>query len=93
MLNDEQIVTILKSDCAYCGAPPSNTRLDPSHKGRKQPFIYSGIDRVKNEQGYVPGNVVACCFNCNRSKGEMSYADWIAHLEIVLIRAKAARIA
>lgn len=89
-MSTEQMVALFKSDCAYCGSPPANTRFDPSHKGKERPFAYNGIDRVDNAKGYIPGNVVACCFNCNRSKGEMSYADWIAHLEVVLTRAKTA---
>jgi len=29
----------------------------------------SGIDRVHNKVGYVPNNMVACCWDCNELKG------------------------
>jgi hypothetical protein len=86
-LEVDLVTKLMAADCAYCGAAPSNTRLDPSYKGDSAPFVYNGIDRVDNKAGYTVENVVSCCFVCNRSKGEMSYGDWIAHLERVLDRA------
>jgi hypothetical protein len=31
-------------------------------------FVYNGLDRVDNTLGYLPGNVVACCTQCNGAK-------------------------
>jgi hypothetical protein len=28
-----------------------------------------GVDRIENNEGYVPGNCAPCCWWCNRSKG------------------------
>lgn len=61
----------LKQNCYYCGLPPSNL---------KEGMRYSGLDRVNSKLGYVVGNIVPCCKNCNVSKGAMTEAeflDWI----------------
>jgi hypothetical protein len=63
------------SNCFYCGAPPSNRM---SWKGCYGTYVYSGIDRVDNALGYEPGNCVPCCGACNRAKGAMSSADFVA---------------
>lgn len=31
----------------------------------------SGIDRLDNQIGYVPGNCVPCCASCNSKKGRL----------------------
>lgn len=36
-----------------------------------------GIDRVKNNVGYVKRNCVPCCGNCNRMKWAHSYEDFL----------------
>lgn len=46
---------LTKGDCAYCHRSPSS---------------WFGIDRVIPMQGYVFGNVVSCCFDCNIDKLE-----------------------
>ena len=38
-----------------------------------------GLDRIDNSKGYVIGNVVPCCGNCNRIKCHiLSYAEMVA---------------
>jgi len=37
----------------------------------------NGIDRVNNAFGYTWQNCVACCENCNRSKGTRTVADFM----------------
>lgn len=49
--------------CHYCGAGPSFVNRIYS-----TPFVYNGIDRVDNDQGYVIGNCVSCCKSCNSIK-------------------------
>lgn len=42
-----------------------------------------GIDRVDNSCGYHPGNARPCCKQCNRAKGVLAEAEflaWIARL-------------
>lgn len=77
-LPQEMVRSLMAGTCHYCGAPPSNLNRHPDLNGS---FTYSGIDRVDNEQGYVPGNVVSCCKHCNISKRDRStkeFLDWIA---------------
>ena len=64
---------LLAGRCHYCGRPPSTRQ-----KGRGSLFIYNGIDRLDNTQGYLPGNVVACCRDCNFKKGAQSYDAFLA---------------
>jgi len=65
----------MRQDCHYCGTRPRNAL---AHKGlRKRTKIINGIDRIDNHQGYVYGNVVTCCAQCNYAKGCLSYADFI----------------
>ncbi len=50
--------------CFYCGAEPSPT---------------NGIDRVDNLKGYIEGNVVSCCSDCNYAKKArtvMEFKEW-----------------
>ena len=53
------------------------------------PCIYSGdapshgIDRVDNTKGYIEGNVVPCCKQCNRAKLNMTleaFTSWLDNL-------------
>lgn len=39
-----------------------------------------GVDRVDNDQGYVSGNCIPCCWTCNRSKSDMNMREYITYL-------------
>ena len=43
-------------------------------------YVYNGIDRVDSDGGYVTGNVVPCCWPCNRMKMDMVHADFLRHV-------------
>lgn len=66
--------SLLKGDCTYCGAPPTQ-------KAKHHPsFLYNGIDRVDSSQGYISTNVVPCCRVCNIAKNNMSldaFKAWV----------------
>lgn len=64
-LTCETFYALLNASCTYCGAPASAGSLG-----------YNGIDRVDNNRGYEPDNVVACCSVCNSAKHSMSVRDW-----------------
>lgn len=71
-LTDEQAHELTQGDCHYCGtAPAQHARATTS------PFIYNGLDRVDNRLGYIAGNVVSCCFECNDAKGSLSAAGFL----------------
>jgi 5-methylcytosine-specific restriction endonuclease McrA len=52
-LTKEDFDELIKRDCDYCRRPPDT---------------WFGIDRVIPHDGYVLGNVVTCCFDCNLDK-------------------------
>jgi hypothetical protein len=54
-LNKEDWCSLIKGDCEYCKRTPSK---------------WFGIDRVIPSLGYVIGNVVSCCYDCNLDKYE-----------------------
>jgi 5-methylcytosine-specific restriction endonuclease McrA len=73
-------IGLSQMNCHYCGSPPSNSMKMYSENRSEEIFTYNGIDRVDNEKGYILGNVVPCCIECNRAKGKMSlrqFMDWI----------------
>ena len=77
-LTREQVQGLIEQDCHYCGSPPSNIK---TVKNTIEPLLYSGIDRMDNDVGYVDSNVVACCAICNRAKLDMPYSDYINWIE------------
>ena len=77
-LSENDFLTITSQPCFYCGAPPSNVSKSGVYNGD---YVYSGIDRMDSEKGYVAGNVVACCFVCNRAKSDMPLVDFLAWIE------------
>lgn len=41
---------------------------------------YGGLDRVDSDNGYVKGNIVACCSRCNYMKNDMSQDSFYEHV-------------
>jgi hypothetical protein len=71
-------VSILKSDCHYCGIEPSNTYMKSYYNA-----TYNGIDRVDNTKGYEIDNIVSCCKMCNIAKNnntEEYFLQWVKRL-------------
>lgn len=78
-LSRDEFRSISGKPCQYCGAPPGQVCV--GSKGDPTPFIYSGVDRVSSDQGYLSGNVVACCATCNYMKGYLGYEQFLAHVK------------
>lgn len=57
---------LTSSNCHYCGHAPSS--LIDKKKMKNGIYLYNGLDRVDNTKGYIEGNVVTCCEQCNRMK-------------------------
>lgn len=70
----EEFNKIVTMRCVYCNAAPSN--FSAVKDGRT--FI-NGIDRIDNRLGYVRGNIVPCCFNCNWAKRDMRASEYVKH--------------
>jgi hypothetical protein len=74
------VKVIAKLPCAYCGKEPSNVSRSKYGGYKSCPkrvhdpsmdILYSGIDRIDSSIGYVEGNVVPCCADCNIAKNKM----------------------
>lgn len=70
-LTSDQFRYLTLQDCYYCGAHPSQIQ-----EGHATDYIYSGVDRIDNKQGYCVDNVVSCCKQCNYAKGVLSQAEF-----------------
>lgn len=68
-LSYPQVREIVTKKCYYCGAENSS---------QKYGFFHNGIDRVDNDLGYTPENVVPCCKVCNYAKNNMSQNDFFS---------------
>jgi len=76
-LTKERFVELVNSDCHYCGIPPTKVR---TNKARKISKPLNGIDRVDSSKGYVEGNVVPCCTDCNVAKLDHTvgeFTEWV----------------
>ena len=81
-ISKEELLAIMSKPCTYCGKPPSNTYRIHKRYNRKPiltPRIYSGIDKVNPHLGYIPGNCVPCCIECNQAKSDMLIEEFRSH--------------
>ena len=69
--------------CEYCACPPRN-----KIKRSRFTFLYQGIDRKDNGQGYVYENVVPCCPRCNSIKGNNLSHEEMLRVAIALKKLK-----
>jgi len=84
-LTDEQVAHLTKQVCHYCGAAPSQVKTAPTYNGV---YIYNGLDRLDNGEGYIISNVVPCCKVCNYAKRVMTpdeFESWIVRAYIHLM--------
>jgi hypothetical protein len=78
-LTAEEFKTLTSSDCKYCGSPPSQKFM--GNATQNGAYVYNGIDRVDNAQGYNSVNAVPCCIVCNHAKHSMLLVDFLAWIE------------
>lgn len=93
-ITKEEFRELSQRNCHYCGSAP----MANSYRGSRGAFktgnnlsqyVYNGLDRIDSNKGYVLSNVVPCCGICNHAKHTMSYDDFIAWIDrIVLFRTK-----
>lgn len=77
-LAENEFLILTSQQCFYCGSLPANVSKSGVYNGD---YVYNGIDRLNSEQGYIPGNTVACCAVCNRAKSNMPIEDFLAWIE------------
>lgn len=71
-LEKDQVLDMIHKPCYYCGLPPSNKVSNRTRYFGGEDVRVSGLDRVDNEKGYIPGNVVPCCGRCNSIKNAVT---------------------
>lgn len=71
-LTIEEFGKFFKQDCYYCGDPV--------------PLL--SLDRMDNDKGYIPGNIVSCCTTCNYMKQKLDIDSFIKQCEKVLSHIK-----
>lgn len=67
-----EFIFLVKSNCFYCGEKPSRIR---SHEDCVGSVVCAGIDRLDSSIGYLTGNVVPCCKQCNVGKMDCSLEE------------------
>ena len=76
----DQFQEITSGNCFYCHRPPKNEAGSARVYGR---YVYNGVDRVDNSAGYTRENTVSCCEVCNRAKGTMGQAEFLAWIQFI----------
>ncbi len=69
-LTEAEFHELTQKDCFYCGAKPANGK-DSKHP-RNGAYIYNGIDRLDNNEGYIMENCITACHACNYAKTNLS---------------------
>jgi hypothetical protein len=76
-LSKEDFDVLTKGECAYC---------------HRSPDTWFGIDRVVPILGYVLGNVISCCCDCNTDKFEDDVDTMSARNERIVFRVDAGEL-
>lgn len=77
-LTEHEVKTLIFNRCHYCGTEPNREIV-----GALGSVQINGIDRVDNDVGYVTGNAVPCCTECNYAKRNMThekFMSWVKRL-------------
>lgn len=73
ILSKDVAKQLFVANCHYCGIQPRSCYRDKNGST----FSYNGIDRVDNAEGYIDGNMVTACGDCNMAKRSMSKDQFI----------------
>jgi len=79
-LSKENFKLLTKQDCYYCGIKPYRVIYG---RHASTPYVYNGIDRRNNNEGYTVTNSVACCKTCNLAKRDLTekeFYEWIERI-------------
>lgn len=80
-LSDDQVWALVQGMCCWCGAAPEKRKLwETDSRNRTIEYYLNGIDRLDPRKGYVSGNVVTSCTQCNRAKSDLSSQEFLEHV-------------
>jgi hypothetical protein len=78
-LSKAKLYELVQGNCHYCSRPPSNS----FHRhGDTRIFKYNGLDRKNNEE-YSDNGCVSCCWECNDTKGNRTYEEFLTYIKTV----------
>lgn len=75
---------MIESPCHFCGKTETNFTHAYKRGYGEERYFHNGVDRLDNEKGYTIANSVPCCKYCNHMKWNLSFKEWIEHMESVL---------
>lgn len=85
-LTKDEVQTLTKQNCHYCGAEPKT--IARVHSGtasarciERSRYVYNGIDRIDSTLGYNIMNCSACCKKCNVMKSNFSVSEFLQHID------------
>ena len=79
-LSKKEFEYLIRQPCYYCGIEPKQIYRINFYLVNSSSYIYNGIDRVDNDQGYNFNNCVSCCGKCNKAKLDreiIEFRAWI----------------
>lgn len=86
-LTMDDVKTLVFAPCHYCGQIGGREYRDYDRKAHRRisdtTIQYNGIDRIDSTKGYTRANVVPCCWDCNRAKGNLPLEQFHAWLQRV----------
>lgn len=82
-LTTEEFTTLTKQNCRYCGIEPKQ-EVSNKHDQRNGTYIYNGIDRIDNTQGYIIDNCVPCCGICNVAKNDLTHQQFLQWIQRII---------
>ncbi len=80
-LIDKDAVNLMIGKCNYCGREPY--RIFHIQHGHYGVFLYNGIDRINNKEGYNITNCCSCCPQCNRAKMDMTEKEFLNMINLI----------
>ena len=77
-LSKDEFRDLILQPCHYCNAISSMSFKSRTSNGD---FVSNGIDRIDSNMGYIKDNCLPCCTICNKMKNNLSYKEFIDHIE------------
>lgn len=82
-LTEVQFEFLVTSGCHYCGSIDKGKVHINSLRGRDIYVDINTIDRIDSSKGYIPGNVVSACNDCNLLKNNRTYNEFINKIKAI----------
>lgn len=81
-LDESTFKSLVSRNCYYCGRAPYQ-RAKVKQVSRTCEFVYSGIDRLNSNIGYIADNCVPACGTCNKAKSTTSHDEFCQWISLV----------